>query len=241
MTGRTSEPVTPVNQVIRNDDNTNDSASLQDQILDHVSSLKALIKQHNERSGTLIEPIRLSFGDEEGNDKGKKVDKGTENMRDEDLHKPFKDVLRSPFTRRIIEFSAPKHLMTTNLRIYDGSTDPDDHMAWQEIGRKRALRKKTREIDKKNIKGWILKLKIAFESGKLSHLIKDVMQRGNAKRRQQGNNNDKGKVINMVWTYDDNRILKSRTSGAEDSSNVLINFPPIPVDDVSGEPLIVKA
>ncbi|GJT96401.1 hypothetical protein Tco_1091919 [Tanacetum coccineum] len=37
--------------------------------------------------------------------------------------------MRSPFTRRIIEFSAPKHLMPTNLRIYDGSTDLDDHVS----------------------------------------------------------------------------------------------------------------
>ncbi|GKE20036.1 hypothetical protein Tco_1431548 [Tanacetum coccineum] len=98
-------------------------------ILDHVSSLKVLIKQHNERSGTLIKPIHLSFRDEEGNDKGKNTDKGTENTRDEDLHKPFKDVLRSPFTRRIIEFSFLKHLMPKNLRIYDGSTELDNHVS----------------------------------------------------------------------------------------------------------------
>ncbi|GJR22172.1 hypothetical protein Tco_0970699 [Tanacetum coccineum] len=85
--------------------------SLQDQILDHVSSLKALIKQHNKRSETLIEPIHLSFGDEDGSDKGKCVDKGVGDAEDEDLWKPYKEVLRSPFTRRIIEFSAPKHLM----------------------------------------------------------------------------------------------------------------------------------
>nr|GFC24942.1 reverse transcriptase domain-containing protein [Tanacetum cinerariifolium] len=109
MMGLTSEPVTPVNQATRNNDNPNNSPSLQDQILDHVSSLKALIKQHNERCGTLIEPIRLSFGDEDGSDKGKGVDKGDEDAKDEDLQKPYKEVLKSPFTWRIIEFSAPKH------------------------------------------------------------------------------------------------------------------------------------
>ncbi|GJS04173.1 hypothetical protein Tco_0320681, partial [Tanacetum coccineum] len=41
MTGPTPELVTPVNQVTGNDDNPNNSPS----------SLKALIKQHNERSG----------------------------------------------------------------------------------------------------------------------------------------------------------------------------------------------
>ncbi|GJZ49985.1 hypothetical protein Tco_0604175 [Tanacetum coccineum] len=69
-----------------------------DQILDHVSSLKALIKQHNERFGTLIEPIHLSFGDEDGSDKGKGVEKGVGDAEDEDLRKPYKEVLRSPFT-----------------------------------------------------------------------------------------------------------------------------------------------
>ncbi|GJZ98024.1 hypothetical protein Tco_0670477 [Tanacetum coccineum] len=88
MTGPTPDPVTPINQVTRNDDNPNNSPSLQDQILDHMSSLKALIKQHNERSGILIEPIRLTFGDEEECDKGKKVDKGDEEEEDEDLQKP---------------------------------------------------------------------------------------------------------------------------------------------------------
>ncbi|GJZ73515.1 hypothetical protein Tco_0637661 [Tanacetum coccineum] len=94
-----------------------------------MSSLKALIKQHNERSRTLIEPIRLSFGEKGEDGKEKGVDKGDGVLNDEDLQKPFKEVLRSPFTRRLIEFSAPKHLMSTILRIYDGSTDPDNHIS----------------------------------------------------------------------------------------------------------------
>nr|GEZ01935.1 reverse transcriptase domain-containing protein [Tanacetum cinerariifolium] len=45
-----------------------------------------------------------------------------------DLRKPYKEVLKSPFSRRIIEFSALNHQTPTNLKIYDGSTDPDDHI-----------------------------------------------------------------------------------------------------------------
>ncbi|GJX00957.1 hypothetical protein Tco_0184870 [Tanacetum coccineum] len=101
---------------------------LQDRILDHMSSLKSLINQHNERSGTLIKPIRLTFGDEGKDDKGKDDDEKAEEG-EEDLQKPHKEVLRSPFTRRIIEFSALKHRMPANLRIFDGSTDPDDHIS----------------------------------------------------------------------------------------------------------------
>ncbi|GKB54993.1 hypothetical protein Tco_0905746, partial [Tanacetum coccineum] len=90
----------------------------------------ALIKQYNERCGTLIEPIRLSFSDEDKSDKGEGVDKGAEDSEDEDLQKPYKEVLKSLFTRRIIEFSAPKHRsMTASLTrmtsvVYNVSTDP---------------------------------------------------------------------------------------------------------------------
>ncbi|GKF64619.1 reverse transcriptase domain-containing protein, partial [Tanacetum coccineum] len=74
-------------------------------------------------------PIRLTFGSEdEPGDKGKDKGKGLVEEVDEDLRKPYKEVLRSPFTRRIIEFTALSHRMPTNLKIYDGSTDPDDHI-----------------------------------------------------------------------------------------------------------------
>nr|GEX13879.1 hypothetical protein [Tanacetum cinerariifolium] len=56
------------------------------------------------------------------------IDKEAKEEEDEDLQKPYKEVLKSSFTRRIIEFSAPKHRMPTNLKIYDGSTDPDNHV-----------------------------------------------------------------------------------------------------------------
>ncbi|GKC71159.1 hypothetical protein Tco_1117042 [Tanacetum coccineum] len=47
---------------------------------------------------------------------------------DEDLSKPFKEVLKCPFTRRIIEFSSPSHRMSANVKIYDGTGDPEDHI-----------------------------------------------------------------------------------------------------------------
>nr|GEW27995.1 hypothetical protein [Tanacetum cinerariifolium] len=82
--GPTTEPITPVNQTPRNNDNPNDTPSLQDHILDHISSLKSLIKEHNERFETLTEPIRLTFGDEGKDDKGKdndgKAEEGEEDI-----------------------------------------------------------------------------------------------------------------------------------------------------------------
>ncbi|GJS31751.1 hypothetical protein Tco_0492371 [Tanacetum coccineum] len=92
-----------------------------------MSSLKSLITQHNERSETLVEPIQLTFDDEEV-DKAKTDGKGIKEKGKEDLQKPYKEVLKSSFTRRIIEFSTPSHRMPTHLKIYDGFTDPDDHV-----------------------------------------------------------------------------------------------------------------
>lgn len=49
----------------------------------------------------------------------------------DDLSKPFKAASKSPFTRRIIDFSGPKnakYLMPSHIKLYDGSTDPDDHI-----------------------------------------------------------------------------------------------------------------
>ncbi|GKE07823.1 hypothetical protein Tco_1411374, partial [Tanacetum coccineum] len=62
--------------------------------------------QHNEKSGTLITPIRLTFGEEVDTNKRKDKEKGVVEV-DDDLKKPYKEVLESLFTRRIIEFSAP--------------------------------------------------------------------------------------------------------------------------------------
>ncbi|GKB35286.1 hypothetical protein Tco_0880228 [Tanacetum coccineum] len=129
MTGPTSKPITPLNRVTRNRNNNDHSPSLQDQILNHISSLETIIKEHNEKDGALITPIRLTFGNEdEHDDTRKEKGKGPAEKVDEDLKKPYKEVLKSPFTKRIIVFSAPTHRMPTNLKIYDGSTDPDDHI-----------------------------------------------------------------------------------------------------------------
>ncbi|GKA44088.1 reverse transcriptase domain-containing protein [Tanacetum coccineum] len=51
-----------------------------------------------------------------------------EEEKGKDLQKPYKEVVKLPFTRQIIEFLAPNHQMPTNMKIYDGSTDLDDHV-----------------------------------------------------------------------------------------------------------------
>ncbi|GJZ74776.1 reverse transcriptase domain-containing protein [Tanacetum coccineum] len=64
---------------------------------------------------------------EDQDPKGDRIVKGRE-IDDEDLSKPFKETLKTPFTRRIIEFSGPEYSMPTNIALYDGSTDPADHL-----------------------------------------------------------------------------------------------------------------
>ncbi|GJR45649.1 reverse transcriptase domain-containing protein [Tanacetum coccineum] len=105
---------------MENNNNLDRSPSLQDQILNHISSLETLIKQHNEKAGTLITPIRLTFGEEGEGNKEKDQGKRPVEEVDEDLKRPYKEVLKSPFTRRIIECSALNHRMPTNLKTLDG-------------------------------------------------------------------------------------------------------------------------
>ncbi|GJV75188.1 hypothetical protein Tco_1506772 [Tanacetum coccineum] len=79
---------------------------------------------------------------------------------------------------------------------------------------------------------------MALESRKLNHLVKDVRQRGrgNAKGRDAG----KDKVINMIksWPDDKKRKLVERD---ESWMKVPITFPPLSVEDVSDEPLVIEA
>nr|GEY76386.1 hypothetical protein [Tanacetum cinerariifolium] len=83
-------------------------------ILNHISSLEALNKHHNEKAETLITPIRLTFGEEGDSNKEQDRGKGTMEEVDDDLKKPYKEVLKSPFPKRIIEFSARSHRMPTD-------------------------------------------------------------------------------------------------------------------------------
>nr|GEU81940.1 hypothetical protein [Tanacetum cinerariifolium] len=76
---------------------------------------------HNNLPSGSVRPIRLSFDDERGIKE--------ERDDDEDLRKPYKEVIKLLFSRRIIEFSALNHRTPTNLKIYDGSIDLDDYIS----------------------------------------------------------------------------------------------------------------
>nr|GEV31554.1 hypothetical protein [Tanacetum cinerariifolium] len=49
-------------------------------------------------------------------------------VEDADLWKPFKEALTTPPARRIIEFARPDYKMLTNIKLYDGTTNPEDHL-----------------------------------------------------------------------------------------------------------------
>ncbi|GJY85693.1 reverse transcriptase domain-containing protein, partial [Tanacetum coccineum] len=96
-----------------------------EQIEGHVSALRSLIKDHNRKKKT--DPIRLDFDEEDVTTKDTRIVKGKE-VVDDDLRKPFKEALKTPLTCRIIEFATPEYKMPTNIKLYDGTTDPEDHL-----------------------------------------------------------------------------------------------------------------
>ncbi|GKC94485.1 reverse transcriptase domain-containing protein [Tanacetum coccineum] len=96
-----------------------------EQIEGHVYALRSLIKDHNRKNKT--NPIQLDFDEEDIATKDTRIVKGKE-VVDDDLRKPFKEALKTPLTHRIIEFSGPEYKMPTNIKLYDGTTDPEDHL-----------------------------------------------------------------------------------------------------------------
>ncbi|GJR98356.1 reverse transcriptase domain-containing protein [Tanacetum coccineum] len=112
-------------------ENTNDLKGTpppltKEQIEGRVFALKSLIKSHNRKNKG--DPIRLNFKTEDTEMQDYNIAKGKE-VVDEDLGKPFKEARRTPLTRRIIEFAGPEYKMPTNIKLYDGTADPEDHLS----------------------------------------------------------------------------------------------------------------
>ncbi|GJV03159.1 hypothetical protein Tco_1336728 [Tanacetum coccineum] len=68
--------------------------SAREQIEGHLSALRSLLKEHNERGN--VSPIRLSFDDTEDQPRVQTVVTGT--VVDADLKKPFKEAVKTPLT-----------------------------------------------------------------------------------------------------------------------------------------------
>ncbi|GKA31925.1 hypothetical protein Tco_0718292, partial [Tanacetum coccineum] len=77
-----------------------------EQIDGHLSALRSIIKDHNRKNKT--DPIQLDFDEDETTVKDNRITKGKE-VVDDDLKKPFKEALKTPLTRRIIEFAGPEY------------------------------------------------------------------------------------------------------------------------------------
>ena len=96
---------------------------MEDEILRQATALKEMIRKHNAAGGSLLKPIRLDFGDTEDEPGRIKPDE-----QEGDLDKPYKEAFRSPFSRRIVQYTGKKYTIPGHLRLYDGATDPDDHL-----------------------------------------------------------------------------------------------------------------
>ncbi|GKF39465.1 hypothetical protein Tco_0119526, partial [Tanacetum coccineum] len=90
-----------------------------------LSALGLLVKEHNSRGN--VSPIRLNFDEDRDGTRICTVVTRKE-IVGADLKKPFKETIRTPLIRRIIEFAGPEFKMPANVKLYDGTTDPEDHL-----------------------------------------------------------------------------------------------------------------
>nr|GFA38209.1 reverse transcriptase domain-containing protein [Tanacetum cinerariifolium]GFC27697.1 reverse transcriptase domain-containing protein [Tanacetum cinerariifolium] len=79
---------------------------------------------------------------------------------------------------------------------------------------------------------------MALESGKLNHLIKDVIQRGRGSTKRRDRRKDK--IINMIRSWPDDRKRKL-VERDESWMKAPIVFPPLSMEEASDEPLIIEA
>ncbi|GKE83025.1 hypothetical protein Tco_1553025 [Tanacetum coccineum] len=105
---------------------TDTDPSVREQVEGHLSALRSLLQEHNGRGN--VSPIRLNFDDEENLARRRTMVTGKE-IRGVDLKRPFKEAVKTPLTRRIIEFVGPEFKIPANIKLYDGTTDPEDHLS----------------------------------------------------------------------------------------------------------------
>nr|GEU29099.1 reverse transcriptase domain-containing protein [Tanacetum cinerariifolium] len=92
----------------------------------YISALKSIVKEYNRRGN--VSPIRLSFDDVEDRTRDRTVVTGKE-IGDAELKRPFKEAVKTLLTWRIIEFASLEFKMPANIKLCDGTTDPEDHFS----------------------------------------------------------------------------------------------------------------
>ena len=93
----------PLNTDETNTNLNNEPPNMEDEILHQATAWKEMIRKHNAAGGSLLKPIRLDFGDTEDEPDRIKPDE-----RDDDLDKPYKEAFRSPFSRKIVQYTEKK-------------------------------------------------------------------------------------------------------------------------------------
>nr|GEW58139.1 putative polyprotein [Tanacetum cinerariifolium] len=242
MTG--PNPVTLLNRTgdkgTSNHNNTNRSI-----IEGHLSTLKELLKEP--ATCDLIKPILLNFNDDgqytdkEVKELNKRKDKGKAMANDEDLSKSFKEILKCPFTRRIIEFSSPGHKMPMNVKIHDGTSDQEDHKPFhrdRKSGRVAYARMVSNVLANAGWQGKGMAIGNRFGVRQVESSGKRRKTKG--KNGQSGNGLQKGKIINMVRCQAEDQKRKSIMMNKE-WMKVPITFPPVLARDLSEEALVVEA
>ncbi|GKD53701.1 hypothetical protein Tco_1287088 [Tanacetum coccineum] len=71
--------------------------------------------------------IRLNFDEDKDTIERRLIMTGQE-VGDADLKRPFKETSKTPLTWRIIEFAGLEYRMLTNIKVYDRTTNPKDHL-----------------------------------------------------------------------------------------------------------------
>ncbi|GJT97777.1 hypothetical protein Tco_1093295 [Tanacetum coccineum] len=193
-----------------------------EQLEGRIFALKSLIKEHNGRNS--IDHIRLNFDEDEGDDVviKEKVVVG-KNVEDADLGRPFKESLRTPLTRRIIEFTGPEYKMSTNIKwnhegraIFEGNNGGN--------GRRKDGRNVHRSRD--NYTPYRGRDHQALYPPSMGGYQGCVVP---------------AKVINMIRVGHEKEKKKKNRKPTESWMNVPINFPSVSSEDISEEPIILEA
>ncbi|GJX35439.1 hypothetical protein Tco_0246996 [Tanacetum coccineum] len=97
-----------------------------EQIEGHISAMKSIIKDYNRQNKADSDPYGLGTVTipQKVRDVSRRKNVGSRTIASTSRKTPQK----TPLTRRIIEFAGPEYVMPTNITLYDGSTDPADHL-----------------------------------------------------------------------------------------------------------------
>nr|GEW41088.1 reverse transcriptase domain-containing protein [Tanacetum cinerariifolium] len=103
-----------------------DNKTTKEKIEGCLSAHRSLIKEHNSRGN--VSPIRLNF-DKDNDETRIRAIVTRKEIAYVDLKKPFKETTKTLLTQIIIEFAGLEFKMSTNVKLYNGSNDLEDHLS----------------------------------------------------------------------------------------------------------------